>query len=234
MTWLKLSWLPGRVKAWLELIQSKWEDQILLQGLYKGKEKTEEGAGRGGRIERGFKKNEIKYSIFVSLMEKISRGVKSQWGMREKGEMLDAALRWVKGDGAWYTQGELAFAKNRASSGKGKGLRIKEQEALQRRCWELDVEWKFFSLLLFFLVKSEWRSSAERRDGREVVLETEEREDVKWSLRGMGETVTECDCQAAWWASMCAWVLLQPHSDMVSHGEVCHQECGSAKHVWYS
>ena len=45
---------------------------------YKGKEKTEEGAGRGGRIERGFKKNEIKYSIFVSLMEKISRGVKSQ------------------------------------------------------------------------------------------------------------------------------------------------------------
>ena len=75
--------------------------------------------------------------------------------MREKGEMLDAALRWVKGDGAWYTQGELAFAKNRASSGKGKGLRIKEQEALQRRCWELDVEWKFFSLLLFFLVKSE-------------------------------------------------------------------------------
>ena len=60
------------------MIQSKWEDQILLQGLYKGKEKTEEGAGRGGRIERGFKKNEIKYSIFVSLMEKISRGVKSQ------------------------------------------------------------------------------------------------------------------------------------------------------------
>lgn len=61
------------------MIQSKWEDQILLQGLYKGKEKTEEGAGRGGRIERGFKKKyEIKSSVFVSLMEKISRGVKSQ------------------------------------------------------------------------------------------------------------------------------------------------------------
>lgn len=64
--------------------------------------------------------------------------------------MLDAVLRWVKKDGAWYTHGELAFAKNRASSGKGKGLRIKEQEALWIRCWELDVEWKFFSLLLFF------------------------------------------------------------------------------------
>lgn len=31
-----------------------------------------------------------------------------------------------------------------------------------------------------------------------------------------------------------AWVLLQPHSDVVSDGEVHHQECGSAKHVWYS
>ena len=63
-----------------ELIQSKQEDQILLHGLYKGKEKTEEGAGRGSRIKRGFffKKYEINYSIFVSLMEKISRGGRSQ------------------------------------------------------------------------------------------------------------------------------------------------------------
>lgn len=45
----------------------------------KGKEKTEEGAGRGGRIKRGFlKRYEVNYSIFVSLMEKISRGGKSQ------------------------------------------------------------------------------------------------------------------------------------------------------------
>lgn len=58
-----------------------------------------------------------------------------------------------RGRGLVYTR-ELAFAKNRASSGKGKGLQIKEQEALQRRCWELNLEWKFFSLLLF-LVKSE-------------------------------------------------------------------------------
>ena len=152
MTWLKLSWLPGGVNAWLELIQSKQEDQILLHGLYKGKEKTEEGAGRGSRIKRGFffKKYEINYSIFVSLMEKISRGGRSQWGMREKGEMLDAVLRWLKGDGAWYTHVELAFAKNRDSSGKGKGLWIKKQEALWMRCSEQVVEWKFFSLLLFF------------------------------------------------------------------------------------
>ena len=70
--------------------------------------------------------------------------------MREKREMLDAVLRWVKGDGAWYTHGDLAFAKNRDSSGKGKGLWIKKQEALWMRCSELDVEWKLFSIASIF------------------------------------------------------------------------------------
>lgn len=59
--------------------------------------------------------------------------------MREKGEMLDAALRWVKRDGGLvYTQGSWPLLEQTGFR-KREGFTDKEQK-LQRRCWELDVE----------------------------------------------------------------------------------------------